>query len=281
MKKEHTEQKRNVRKFLFHALMVVSSIIVVFPTIYMFSGSLMSLNQIFSTPIRLWPTEFHFENYQEVFVRFSLHRYFANSTFVVIIVLLFNGFFCPLIGYSLAKFRFPGRNFLFIFILCTMMIPFNVIVIPLYLTIRTFRWVNTYQGLIAPQIIIPFGIFLMRQFIYGIPNDYIDAARIDGCSEFRIFYQIILPLSAPAIVALSVLTFVNNWNAFLWPLIVLTSNAKKTLPIALAQFLSNYANEWHLLMTASVVASSPMLLFFFLFNKGFIEGMTGLSGLKG
>lgn len=231
-------------------------------------------------PVRLWPSRPRLLNYGEIFTKFSLHRYFLNSVILTIFTLICNIFFCSLVGYSLAKFTFPGRDMLFTLILATMMIPSNVIVIPLYLLIRSFGWVNSFWGLSLPHAITPFGIFLMRQFIRAIPDDYIDAARIDGCSEFKIFYRIIMPLSLPAIATLSVVTFVNVWNLFLWPLIVITSDAKKTLPIALNQFLSNYANDWNLLMAASVVATSPILLFFFVFNRGFIEGMTGLSGLK-
>lgn len=265
--------------FLYVAI-TVGAMLFIFPTLYMFSASFMPLEEMFSTPVRIWPSQLRLGNYLEVFTHFSLHRYFFNSVFVTVAVIVLNIFFCSLVGYSLSKFRFPGRDLLFILILCTMMIPPTVTVIPLYLTIRSFGWIDSFWGLIVPQAIAPFGIFLMRQFIRSIPDDYIDAARIDGCGEFKIFYRIIMPLSLPAIVTLSVITFVNTWNLFLWPLVIITSDAKKTLPIALNQFLSNYANDWHLLMTASVIASSPLVVFFFLFNKGFIEGMTGLSGLK-
>lgn len=280
LKAEQARRIKILKKILFYLLMTIGMIIVVFPTIYMFSGSLMTLGQIFSTPIRLWPSEFHFENYREVFVRFDLHRYFFNSTLVAIAVIALNVFFCPLVGYSLAKFRFPGRELLFLFILSTMMIPFDVIVIPLFLVIHRFGWVDSYQAVIIPQAMTAFGIFLMRQFIRGTPDDYIDAARIDGCKEFQIFYRIIFPLSMPAITTLVILSFVATWNSFLWPLIVLTSDAKKTLPIALARFLSLYSQEWNLLMAASVIASGPVLILFAFLNKHFIEGMSGLSGLK-
>jgi multiple sugar transport system permease protein len=275
-----TVKKALARNILWHFSLLLGAIVIIFPIIYMFSASFMPLEEVFSTPVRLWPSRPRLLNYGEIFTKFSLHRYFLNSVVLTIFTLFCNIFFCSLVGYSLAKFKFPGRDILFTLILATMMIPSNVIVIPLYLLIRSLGWVNSFWGLSFPHVIAPFGVFLMRQFIRSIPDDYIDAARIDGCSEFKIFYRIIMPLSLPAIATLSVVTFVNIWNLFLWPLIVITSDAKKTLPIALNQFLSNYANDWNLLMAASVIATSPILLFFFVFNRGFIEGMTGLSGLK-
>lgn len=273
-------KKAFTQHILWHLALLLGAIVIIFPIIYMFSASFMPLEEVFSTPVRLWPSRPRLLNYSEIFTKFSLHRYFLNSVLLTVFTLVCNIFFCSLVGYSLAKFKFPGRDILFTLILATMMIPSNVIVIPLYLLIRSLGWVNSFWGLSFPHVIAPFGVFLMRQFIRSIPDDYIDAARIDGCSEFKIFYRIIMPLSLPAIATLSVVTFVNIWNLFLWPLIVISSDAKKTLPIALNQFLSNYANDWNLLMAASVVATSPILLFFFVFNRGFIEGMTGLSGLK-
>ena len=246
----------------------------------MFSGSFMTLSEFFSTPIKLIPKSFYYKNYLEVFYKYNLQRYIFNSIFVVIVVIGCNIFLSPMVGYSLAKFRFPGREVLFLFIIATMMIPFNAIVIPLFLIIKRMGLINSYQGLIMPQVMTAFGIFLMRQFIRSIPDSYIDAARIDGCGEFKIFLRIIFPLSRPAIITLMILTFVANWNAFLWPLIILTSDVKKTLPLALARYLSMYTNEWNLLMTASVISCIPVLIFFFMFSSHFIEGMSGLSGLK-
>lgn len=250
------------------------------PVIYMFSASLMPRKDVFSTPIRVFPSEIRWENYREIFSRFDLQIFLSNSLLVALSVIFLNLFFCTLTGYSLAKFQYPGRQFIFYFILATMMIPATVVVIPLYLIVLRLGWANTYWALIMPTAITPFGVFLMRQFILTIPDDYIDAARIDGCSEFRVFLKMILPLSKPALSALGIVVFIAEWNSFLWPLIVVSDRRYKTLALGLADFLGLYEQEWHLLMSASVVSVVPVLLVFLLFQKRFIEGMSGLSGLK-
>ena len=146
---------------------------------------------------------------------------------------------------------------------------------------RSLDWVDTYQGLIVPFTMSAFGIFLMRQFMLGVPDDYLDAARIDGASELGIFFRIVIPLSRPALVTLAIVTFVINWDEFLWPLVVTTTNNYRTLPIGLAKFLEAYDNEWHLLMAGAVVAALPLVLLFLVMQRRFLEGMAGLSGLKG
>lgn len=253
---------------------------LVFPIAYMFSASLMSKQDIFSTPIRLVPASFQWSNYVEIFVRFNLHVYFLNSVLVVICVVAGNAFLSTMVGYSLSKFAYPGRTLVFYFILGTMMVPLTVIVIPLYVLVRSLGWTDSYLALIIPVAMTPFGVFLMRQFVVGIPTDYIEAARIDGCTEFGILLRLILPLSVPGISALSIITFVYNWDSFLWPLIVISVEKYKTLPLGLVHFLGLYEQEWHLLMSASVVSVVPVLVGLFVLQRRFIEGMTSISGLK-
>lgn len=280
MKNNLQINKPLLKRVIFYLSISLLVFVILFPVIYMFSSSFLTRANFLSTPIKLLPTSFYYKNYIELFSKSNFQQYIFNSTLIAAIVVISNIVFSPLVGYGFAKFRFPGRNILFFFILATMMIPFNVIVIPLYLIIRKIGWINTYQGIIAPQIVTAFNIFLMRQFIGSIPNDYIDAARIDGCSEFKIFLRIIFPLSRPAITTVMILTLVNNWNMLMWPLIILTSEKKKTLPVVLTGFLSIYGNEWNSLMAASVISSIPVLVFFFIFSSYFIKGMSGLSGLK-
>jgi multiple sugar transport system permease protein len=256
------------------------AVIFVTPILWMLSASFMERSAVTASPVNLLPPIWRPENYTEIFTRFDLGRYFGNSLFVTGTVVLSNLFFCALTGYSLAKFRYPGRGLIFTFILATMMVPFNVILIPLYLLVRSFGWVDTYQGLILPYAMTAFGIFLMRQFIVSIPDDYIAAARVDGASELRIFVQIILPLSRPALITLAILTFVANWDEFLWTLIIIPSAEKRTLPLGLAQFLQQYGNEWHLLMAAAVVAALPVIVLFLALQKPFLNSLGGLSGLK-
>jgi multiple sugar transport system permease protein len=240
----------------------------------------MTKADVLSTPVNIVPPVWQPQNYIQVFTDFKIGRYFMNSTIVTGSVVLLNILFCSLVGYSLAKFEYPGKNLIFFFIMSTVMIPFAVILIPLYLIVRSFGWINTYAGLILPFTMSAFGIFLMRQFIIDVPDDYIDASRIDGASELGIFFRIILPLSRPAVVTLAILSFVQNWDQFLWPLVITTTDQYRTLPIGLSKFLEAYQNEWHLLMTGAVIAALPLVIMFLTMQHRFLEGMAGLSGLK-
>jgi multiple sugar transport system permease protein len=270
-----------LRTALFYALLSFVCLIFVAPILWLVSASFMTLADITDSPIHLIPPVWRFRNYVDIFTGgVRLGRYFANSLFVTSSVVLLNVVFCTLTGYSLAKFRYPGKNLIFASIMGTIMVPFNVIVIPLYLIVRQFGWIDTYQALILPYAMSAFGIFLMRQFIVSIPDDYIAAARVDGASEIRIFIQIIMPLSRPAMTTLAILTFVQNWDEFLWPLVVINSDVHRTLPIGLAKFLGQYQNQWHLLMAGAVVAALPVVVLFLALQRRFLESLAGLSGLK-
>ena len=266
---------------LFYASLSLVCLIFVAPVLWLVSASFMTRADITESPIHLIPPVWRPQNFVDIFTGgVNLGRYFANSLFVTSSVVVLNVLFCSLTGYALAKFRFPGRNLIFTGIMGTIMVPFNVIVVPLYLIVRQLNWIDTYQALIVPYAMSAFGIFLMRQFIAGIPDDYIAAARVDGASEPRIFVQIILPLARPAITTLAILTFVSNWDEFLWPLVVVNSDAHRTLPIGLARFLGQYENQWHLLMAGSVVAALPVVVLFLAMQRRFLESLAGLSGIK-
>jgi multiple sugar transport system permease protein len=271
-----------LRPILFYTGLSVVCFVFVAPVLWMVSASFMTRADITATPVNLIPPEWRPENYREIFTGgVRLGRYFANSVLVTTSVVILNVLFCSLTGYSLAKFRYPGRNLIFTSIMATIMVPFNVIVIPLYLIVRQLGWIHTYQALIVPFAMSAFGIFLMRQFIASIPDDYIAAARVDGASEPRIFLQIILPLARPAMTTLAILTFVQNWDEFLWPLVVVSGDDHRTLPIGLAKFLGQYENQWHLLMAGAVVAALPVVLLFLVLQRRFLESLGGLSGIKG
>lgn len=269
-----------IKTLLFYLFLTVGMIITILPVYWMFAASLMTLGDVFTTPVNLYPPEWRPQNYIDIFTEFNIGRYFLNSVIVTGSIVILHLIFCSIVGYSMAKFDYPGKNVIFAFIMATLMIPFAVILIPLYLIVRTFGWIDSYQGLILPFAMSPIGIFLMRQFIFGVPDDYIDAARIDGASELGIFFRIVLPLSRPAIITLAIITFVTNWDVFLWPLIVTTTDRYRTLPIGLAQFLQEYQNEWNLLMAGAVVAVLPVVILFLAMQRRFLEGMAGLSGLK-
>ena len=271
-----------LRSVLLYAGLAAVGVVFVAPVLWMVSASFMTRADITASPVNLLPPDWRPENYREIFTGgVRLGRYFANSVLVTSAVVVLNVLFCSLTGYSLAKFRYPGRNLIFSSIMATIMVPFNVIVIPLYLIVRQLGWIDTYQALIVPFAMSAFGIFLMRQFIASIPDDYIAAARVDGASEPRIFVQIILPLSRPAMTTLAILTFVQNWDEFLWPLVVISGDDRRTLPIGLAKFLGQYENQWHLLMAGSVVAALPVVVLFLALQRRFLESLGGLSGIKG
>jgi multiple sugar transport system permease protein len=269
-----------LRQGVFYILITIGAIIVVTPVIWMFSASFMTKEDVLATPINLIPPKWRFVNYVEIFTGFNIGHYFINSVIVTTAVVLLNLLFSSLVGYSLAKFDYPGKNLIFLFILATIIVPFNVIVVPLYVIVRSFGWINSLQALIVPNAMTAFGIFLMRQFIIDVPGDYMDAARIDGASEFGIFLRIVAPLCKPALTTLAIITFVSDWDSFLWPLIVLTTDRFKTLPLGLAKFRDQYSTQWHLLMAAAVVAVLPVLTLFMVMQRRFITGMSGLAGLK-
>ena len=260
--------------------LLAGAIFIMAPALYMLSASFMTGQEIFSTRLQLLPSSLNWQNYIEVFARFNFLRYLGNSIFVTGAVVLLNLIFSPMVGYSLAKFNYPGKSILLLFILATVMVPFTAILIPLFLIIRNLGWVNTYQGLIVPFAMSAFGVFLMRQFMLGVPDDYIDAGRIDGASEGRIYFQIVLPLIQPALITLAIVVFVANWDEFLWMLVVTTGDALRTLPVGLAKFREQYQTRYELMMAGSVIAAAPVVLVFLALQRRFLQGMAGLSGLK-
>lgn len=259
---------------------LIGAVIVSVPSLYMLSASLMSSQDFFSTDVRLFPSAIYTQNYVEVFTVFNFGNYLNNSLIVTGAVVLLNLIFTPMVGYSLAKFDYPGKTVLMLFVLATIMIPFTAILIPLFLIIRNFGWVNTYLGLIMPFAMSAFGVFLMRQFILAVPDDYIDAGRIDGASELRIYLQIVVPLIQPAMITLAIVVFVASWDEFLWMLVVTTGDTLRTLPVGLAKFVEQYRTRYELMMAGSVVAAAPVVLVFLAVQRRFLQGMAGLSGLK-
>ena len=189
-------------------------------------------------------------------------------------------FFDSLVGYTLAKFKFKGRKIIFIAILSTLMIPTEMLVIPWYILARDFGLLDSYIGLIFPGIMTGFGVFLMKQFFESVPDDYLDAARVDGVGEFQIFLKVAMPLVAPALSALAIFTFLGNWTAFLWPLIVTSSAELYTVPVGLSSFSGEFQSDWELIMTGAAVATLPTLLVFLFLQRYIIRGVI-LGGLKG
>ena len=271
---------RTLNRILAQLAILAGAIVISVPSLYMLSASFMSSQDFFSTEFHLLPTAFYWQNYIDVFASFNFGNYLKNSLLVTAAVVGFNLLFTPMVGYSLAKFDLPGKTLLLLFVLATIMIPFTAILIPLFLIVRSFGWVNTYPGLIMPFAMSAFGVFLMRQFILAVPDDYIDAGRIDGASELRIYFQIVVPLIQPALITLAIVVFVASWDEFLWMLIITTGDALRTLPVGLAKFVEQYRTRYELMMAGSVVAAAPVVLVFLAVQRRFLQGMAGLSGLK-
>lgn len=277
--KKHS--KVTIKMIVFYVLLTVGMALTILPVFWMFMASFMTLGDVFATPVNIIPPTWQPQNYITIFTDFEIDLYFKNSVIITGSIVILQVLFCSLVGYGLAKFDFPGKNLVFLFIMATLMIPFAVILIPLYLIVRSFNWIDTYYGLIIPFALSPIGIFLMRQFIMSVPDDYMDAARIDGANELSIFLRVVIPLSRPAVITLAIITFVTNWDQFLWPLIITTTKDHRPLPIGLSNFMQQFTNDWHLLMAGAVVAVLPVMILFLVMQRQFLEGMAGLSGMKG
>lgn len=274
-----TQSRNPLRTALFVGI-VIQTVIMMIPLFYMLSTSFKAQNEVFSLPIQWLPSQLLVENYILPLQQKPFLRWFFNSTFVagastVLVVLT-----SALAGYSFAKFRYPGRNLLFWIIIATLMIPLEAMIVPLFVLVKDLGWLNTYTGLIVPAGGSAFGIFLMRQHMLAMPDELIEAARIDGASEPHIFWRIVLPINQPALSALAIFSFMWNWNSFLYPLLVANSDEMRTLPIGLASFESAYSTNYPQLMAVSVLSCIPVLIVFFILQNKFIESMA-LTGVKG
>lgn len=266
-------------KILTYILLTCGLVPMLLPFLWMVSSAFKTLPEVMQIPPTWLPKQPILENFVAVFTQFPFARYIFNSVAVAAIVVFGVTIVSAMAGYAFSKFTFPGRDVLFIAMLASLMVPFQVRMIPLYLMSIKFRLVDTIAGLSFPWLFDAFGIFLMRQFMQTIPTELIEAARIDGASEVRIFWTILLPLVRPALAALGIFTLVGNWEEFLWPLIVTTSDASRTIPVGLQRFSEQYMSNIHWQMAAATVAVTPLIIAFLLFQRQFIQGIA-LTGLK-
>ena len=273
---------RRPLQYLLYALIIAGAIIMVFPFVWMVLTSVKQSDEIYRLPIPLLPDHlFNLRNYVTVFTRQPFLRFFLNSLIVAGSCTLVSLLLSSLSGYAFAKFDFPGKEVLFfVFILAALMIPFEVIVIPLYLLFNRLGLVDTYLGIAGPSLLSAFGVFIMRQFIVSIPDDYLDAARIDGHSELSIFFRIVLPMSLPALATLGTIKFIWSWNDFLWPLVMVTSENMRTVMLGLSTYTGMWHTEFTVVTAASFVSVIPLLIVYLLLQNFVIEGMT-MTGLKG
>ena len=259
-------------------LLFIGGVIMVTPLLFMLSTSLKDASQVYD--LRVIPTAPTLDNYIEILSDGRFTRWFINSMIVAVIVTLSNVFFDSLVGYTLAKFRFRGRYIIFIAILSTLMIPTEMLVLPWYLMASQFGWLDSYWGIMFPGMMTAFGTFLMKQFFEGVPDDFLEAARIDGLNEFTIWWKIAMPLVTPALSALAIFTFLGNWTAFFWPLIVTTSADLYTLPVGLSSFAVEQSIQWEKIMTGASIATLPTLIIFLFLQRYIVRGVM-LAGLKG
>jgi multiple sugar transport system permease protein len=260
------------------ALAVALSMIL--PFLWMLSTSLMGELEVYQFPPRFFPSTFRWSNFAEAMALQPFARYFLNSAIVALLSVAGQLLFCSMAAYAFARLRFKGRETLFRLYLATMMIPAMVTLLPAFLLIVRFGWMNTYWALVAPSVSSVWGIFLLRQFFLTIPRDLEDAARIDGASELAIFWRIILPLSKPALATLAIFAFMGSWKDFLWPLIVTNRSDMRTVEVGIANFSSMYQTDWPHQMAAAVVVMLPVVLVFFFAQKYFVRGIT-TTGIKG
>ncbi len=265
---------------VLHALLVAGSVVMLLPFAWMLSTSLKLPPDIFTYPPVWIPNPIAWQNYIKTVTVMPFGRFYLNSLIVTTGVTLLQLLTSSLAAFAFARMRFPGRNALFLLYLATLMIPFQVTMIPNFILVRTLGWYDTYQALILPPAFSAFSTFLLRQYFLGIPRDLDEAARIDGATSLRIWWQVIMPLSGPAIAALATFVSLNSWNDFLWPLIITNSPAMRTLPVGLSTFQGQYKTDWNLLMAGSVIAMVPVLLVYIIGQRWFIKGIT-LSGLGG
>ena len=276
---------REVGQSRAHALLVNGALLLLAlvslaPLLWMVSVSFMPAGEASRFPPPLLPSSATLDNYHEMFARTGMARNFANSVLVSVAITLGSLLFNTLAGYAFAKLRFAGRERVFQLLLAALVIPAQVAMLPLFLLMKQLGLVNTYAGVVVPALAGVFGIFLVRQYARSIPDELLEAARIDGAGEWRIFFQIVLPMLKPVLVTLAIFTFMAAWNDFMWPLIVLTDQAHYTLPVALASLSREHIMDVEMMMAGAVVTVVPVLLLFLLLQRYYIQGLL-LGSVKG
>lgn len=277
MKRLH---KISAGKILLVSLLSLGSIVMVFPFIWMVLTSFKTFAESVALPIVWFPSEWNFSNYAEVLEKLDFITYYKNTIIYTAVVLFGQLFLCSLAGYSFARLNFRFKNVIFFLILAVLMVPPQMTLIPRYQMMNYLGWVDTYKGLIIPIIPSAYGTFFLRQFFMTLPRELEDSAKIDGCSYFRIYWNIMLPLCTSALVAYGIITAIATWNDLLWPLIVTNSNSMRVLSVAMACLQGQNGTKYQLLMAASVLSTIPTLIAFIFGQKHFIKGIA-LTGIKG
>jgi len=270
-----------VTKIVTYTILILLGILFLFPFLWMFSTALKSDHQMFTYPPIWIPKPMVWKNFADAVTTISFFTFLKNTLIVSILSTIGAIISCPLVAYSLARINWKGRNILFIITIAIMMIPGQVTMVPMFIVFTKLKMVGTFVPLIIPTFFgVPFYIFLMRQFFKQLPKNFEDAARIDGCSEFQIYWRIMLPLCQPAILTIALFQFMSSWSDFLGPLIYLNNEEMYTLQLGLQQFKQAYNTQWNLLMAASILIALPVIILYFFVQRSFIQGIS-LGGMKG
>lgn len=272
--------RRKVSSIILNVILLLLGVITIYPFVWMICSSFKQNKEIMALEQHLLPQKFIFDNYINMNAHFDFIRFFANSLFITVTITLLVIYTSTICGFVLSKYRFKGRNLLFGFVLCTMMIPWCVTIIPKYSMIQTFGWMDSYKALIIPSMFSGFGIFMMKQHISTIPDEILEAARIDGANEFFIFHRIVLPMAKNGISSIAIFQFLWAWEDFLWPYLVITSQEKQLLAVGLKMFNGQYSTDYGALFAATAISIVPVLLIYLFFQKQFIAGIAA-SAVKG
>ncbi|MFB9277391.1 carbohydrate ABC transporter permease [Cohnella cellulosilytica] len=272
-------KKRSLSYMLLFTVLLIGSLLMFVPYLWMVLTSFKSNSEILTASNHLLPREPTLSGYKKVLGEVPFFRWFVNSLSTSAIVTVTAMFTSALAGYIFAKFRFRGKRVLFVVILATMMVPFQIVMVPTYVIISKLNLVNDLSAIVIPYLVSAFGIFLAKQFIEAIPSELIEAARIDGASEFKTFRSLVLPQIRPALSALAIFSFMAAWNNYLWPLIILNEESKMTVPLALVFFNGQNVVNYNVVMSAAVLIMIPVIIIFLIFQKQFIKGLT-MTGFK-
>lgn len=253
---------------------------MIFPLLWMFLLSLKEIPERYTNFIQLLISNFTFRNYLEAFSTDSFLVYFINSLLIALIVTGGNVIFCFLVAYALERKRLPLNKLIFITILAVLIVPQHIIMIPLYRLMVSFNWINTYFALTVPWLVTPFGIFLVKQYIQQLPIEIEEAAKLDGCGDWKLIFKIVMPLSLPILTVLAIYTFLSNWNSFLFPFLFTNEEAMRTLPVGLAFYLGKQSIDWGHLMAGAAISSLPIIVIFLIFQRHIIKGLVA-GALKG
>lgn len=267
------------KSIIGHLSLAIFAFIFVFPIIWVFISSLKTSTELFSWPPTLWPDNPTIENYISSFQKGDFLLYFKNSLIVAVFATILTLIINSMAGYALAKYKFKGNKIIFFAFISTLMIPAEVTMVPVFIVLRFFGMYDSLWGIIIPPAATPTGVFLVRQFMVTIPDELMESARIDGASEWKIFWKIMLPLAKPVLIALTIFSFMWRWNDFLGPFIILSTQTKYTIQVAIANFVGQYSIDWTSLLSMNVIAMIPVLIVFLIFQKHFVKGIA-MSGMK-